>query len=593
MKGGFVDGGLAAARSAVVTRFSVFSLLALFLVGVAVLDAETSSDLRLLEAVRNGDREAVRILLENGAEVDAREPDGATALHWAAHRVDPETASLLISYGADLDIENDYGITPLALACENGSAELVDALLQAGANARAVRPTGETALMTCSRTGNAAAVKALLSHGADPGAKESEREQTALMWAAAQNHREVIQALIDAGAHVQARTKTAAPAGPRSSGYSRRPTPESYGFTALLFAAKEGAREAIEVLVTTGADVNDVAGDGTSVLQVAMFSGHWDLVPFLLERGADPNADGPGYGPLHWAAGSWEALLSGAVGAYEYQWLAARGPGKLDLVKTLLAHGADPNAKLEKAPPTHGYGGGGMFEHAGATPFVLAGKSADVSVMRALLEAGADPLLTSDDGTTALITAAGLGQTLGYSSITYDEALAAVKVALEVGIDVNASNQDGETALHGAAYFGADPVVDYLVGRGAQVNARNRLGLTPMTVSQGYGGGGGILINPSTVELLRQLGGVGDVDMATTPIESIRLPCPLPVLYFSLRNPSYGSVYVTTTPATKYTNGACEDIQVGTSVRVRGIRETDADKSWDGSVVASEIEIVQ
>ena len=243
-------------------------------------------------------------------------------------------------------------------------------------------------------------------------------------------------------------------------------------------------------------------------------------------------------------------------------------------------------------PPVFG-NFGSSFKLAGASTFVLAGTSGDVGVMRALVENGADPRIKADDGTTALMTAAGLGQTLGISSITADAALEAVTYALSQGIDVNATTKDGETALHGAAYFGADPVVQFLVDHGATVNARNRLGLTPMTVAQGYGGGGGILINPSTVALLGKLGGVGDVDMEPTPVASIRTPCPQLVLDFALSNPGYGRVYVTTTPKTQFASGSCGDINKGTRIRIKGIRETDADKSWDGSVVASVIEIVK
>jgi len=270
--------------------------------------------------------------------------------------------------------------------------------------------------------------------------------------------------------------------------------------------------------------------------------------------------------------------------------MAARGPGKLDLVETLLAYGADPNARMKKNPPIFGYGGGGG-RLTGATAFVLAGTSADAAVMRVLLEYGADPRAAAADGTTALMTAAGLGQTLGTSSITADEALAATKFALAQGIDINAQNKEGETALHGAAYFGADPVVQFLVDHGANVNARNRLGLTPRTVAQGYGGGGGILINASTATLLGKLGGVGDVDMQMTPVATIRTACPRLVADFAMNNPGYGKVYVTTTDKTQFLGGSCSDIKAGTPIHIKGIRETDADKSWDGSVVASVIEI--
>jgi ankyrin repeat protein len=199
--------------------------------------------------------------------------------------------------------------------------------------------------------------------------------------------------------------------------------------------------------------------------------------------------------------------------------------------------------------------------------------------------------MAADDGTTALMTAAGLEQTLGISSITAAQALEAVTFALAQGIDINAQNKEGETALHGAAYFGADPVVQFLVDHGAAVNARNKLGLTPRTVAQGYGGGGGILINRSTAALLGKLGGLGDVDMAPTAVAKIRTPCPQLVVDFAMNNPGYGKVYVTTTQKTEFVGGSCADIKEGTPLRVKGIRETDADKSWDGSVVASVIEI--
>jgi ankyrin repeat protein len=409
------------------------------------------------------------------------------------------------------------------------------------------------------------------------------------MWAASENHPKVIEALVAAGANVNARTE--ARQGVNVAGY-RKAEAESVGFTPILFAAREGGRESIDALLAGGASINDASASGTTVLQTAMATGHWELVRYLLDRGADPNADTAGYAALHWAAGRWEGLLSGIVGAERYNWLAAKGPGKLELVKSLLAHGANPNQRLKKMPPTYG-GFSSTLQFVGATPFVLSGLAADVDVMRALVAAGADPKLTSDNGTTALMTAAGLGQSLGVSSITSAEALEAVKFALAQGIDINAANTEGETALHGAAYFGVDAVAQFLVEQGATINARNRLGLTPTTVAQGYGGGGGILINGSTAALLHKLGGTGDVDMAPTSVETIRSPCPQLVVDFALQNPGYGKVYVTTTAETHFVGGTCSDIGQGTSLRIKGVRETNADKSWDGSVVASAIEIMK
>ncbi|MBI3493483.1 MAG: ankyrin repeat domain-containing protein [Acidobacteria bacterium] len=207
-----------------------------------------------------------------------------------------------------MNATNDFGVTPLALACTNANSQIVQALLQAGADANSSRPTGESVLMTCSRTGSAEAVRALLQHGAAVNAAEHDHHQTALMWAAAENHPEVIADLMKAGADVNAHTEVRQ--GVRVTGY-RQALPESVGFSAVLFAARAGARESIEVLLAHGANVNETSSDGTGVLQTAMSTGHWDLVPYLLDRGADPDADGPGYTPMHWASGSWEALLSG------------------------------------------------------------------------------------------------------------------------------------------------------------------------------------------------------------------------------------------------------------------------------------------
>ena len=395
---------------------------------VATAMGAASEDRLLVEAVKHQDTTAVRALVDQGADVNTPQRDGATALHWAAHWNDVETADLLIHAGARVDATNGYGVTPLSLACTNGNAPMVDALLRAGANANATRTVGETVLMTCARTGNVDAVKALLAYGADVSAKEPEAGQTALMWAAAQDHEEIVRVLIEHGADVHARTST------------------KTGFTPLLFAARNGARDAVSTLLAMGSNVNEIASDGSSVLLVATVTGHWELTKYLLDHGADPNADGAGYTALHWAAGSWDNFLT--KNADSYLWVAARGPGTLELVEALLTHGADPNARYQK-----GSMGNNDLNLRGATPFVLAAKAADVGVMRAVLAAGADPRLVTDDGTTALMTAAGFGQPLATTRVTHDEALAAVTLALEaMGPDsIDIANEEGFTALHGAA----------------------------------------------------------------------------------------------------------------------------------------------
>jgi ankyrin repeat protein len=427
--------------------------------------------------------------------VDAPQPDGATALHWAAHWDDTDTADLLIRAGANVNAVNEFGVAPLLLACMNGNAAMVERLLKAGANPNAVFSTGESALMTAARTGNVHAVSALLTHGADVNARESSQGQTALMWAAAENHAAVAQVLIENGADVHARTAAA-------------------GFTPLLFAAQKGAVDAARILLAKGVDVNEAAMDGSSVLLVATVMGHWDLTKLLLDQGSDPNADGPGYTPLHWAAGAWEGELSGSLGSESYLWMAALGPGKLDLVKALLAHGANPNARLVKNPPRFGFSfGGSRLEVAGATPFLLAADAAQINVLRTLLANGADPLLMTNDKTTPLMVAAGFGQIDSTSRATENDALEAVKLTLELGGDINAVNNAGETALHGAAYAGWNTIVQFLVDRGAPVNVKNKRGWTPLTITEGYvdrSTGANPRYHPETADLLRKLGGVSD-----------------------------------------------------------------------------------
>jgi ankyrin repeat protein len=467
-----------------------------------LLSAATSvaaSDRRLVDALKKQEMETARAVLKETVDVDVAQPDGATALHWAAHWDNIDITQLLIRAGANVNAANDLGVTPLFLGCRNGNAALVVALLKAGANPNTVLATGETPLMWAAQAGNADVIRALLAHGAAANVTEPVQGQTALMWAAVENHAEAARALIDAGADVHARTRPG-------------------GFTALLFAAREGAAETVRLLLSKGASVNDSAADGSSVLLLATVRGHWALATTLLDRGANPNADGAGYTALHWAAGAWESELSGSLGSEAYLWMAALGGGKLDLVKALLAHGANPNARVAKPPPRFGFTFGGnrgpsRLEIAGATPFLLAADAARADIMRVLVASGADPLLTTNDKTTPLMMAAGFGYIDAMSRASEAGSLEAAKLALELGAEVTAANDAGETALHGAAYAGWNSVVQLLVDKGAQINAKNKRGWTPLTITEGYidrSTGSNPRYRPETAALLRKMGGVSD-----------------------------------------------------------------------------------
>ncbi len=471
-----------------------------------------SGDLRLIEAVKSQRTEAVGALLAE-IDVNARQADGATALHWAVYRDDLATARRLIGAGADAGVANELGVTPLVLACGNTNVAMVETLLAAGADATAVVGTGETVLMGCARTGSVAAVRALLAAGADVNRREPTEEQTALMWAVAQRHPAVVHVLLESGADVHARSRV------KRKVISRRLQSElkygelgrSYGtdaeetriggFTPLLFAARQGDIESARLLLAAGATVNDTAPDGTSALVVATHSGHGTLAAFLLDRGANPNAAEAGYTALH----------------------AVALTGDLDLVEALLAHGARPDAQITLATRVTRNGQVLMLgEHLlGATPFALAAKFTEVGIMRALAAAGADVRLPLKNGWTPLMLAASaswryavwdrrdraLAKAHAFQTQMYDEegTLAAVRFAVESGADVNAVDAVGSTALHYVVDKGFDAVVEFLAARGANLEATNSRGQTPLAIVA-RGRTGNVEKAAVTAELLRSLG---------------------------------------------------------------------------------------
>jgi ankyrin repeat protein len=438
----------------------------------AVCLIAASSDAPLAEAVRSRDDAGIRTLLDRGVDVNAAQADGMTALHWAAYQDDLDTVKALLRAGAGVKAANRYGVTPLSLACTNGNGAMVALLIEAGADANSSLPGGETALMTAARTGKIAPVEALLSAGADVNAREAARGQTALMWAASEGHTEVVETLIAVGADFG--------------------TPLDSGFTALLFAVREGRIGVVRALLKAGADPNETIEseksprggrprNGAGALLLAVKNAHFELASVLLDAGADPNADGTGYTPLHAVA----SVRNPGIGDNDPPPPGSGNLSSIEFVRKLAAAGADLNARMTRNVNL----GNTILNKLGATPFFLAAQSADAELMRTLAGLGADPLLTNENNSTALMAAAGLGtRSPGEDAGTEEEVLEAIQAALDLGIDINAVDRHGETAMHGAAYKNLPRVVEFLAGKGARIDVwdqKNEYGWTPLTIAEG------------------------------------------------------------------------------------------------------------
>jgi ankyrin repeat protein len=465
----------------------------------AGLASAAPADTALVEAARAGDGPGVRSLLKTrSADVNSTAVDGTTALHWAVHYDDAGLVELLLSSGADVKRANRYGVQPLWLAAVNGSAKVLTLLLRAGAAPNTVMEGGETVTMTAARTGNAEALKALIEAGADVGAKDA-RGQTALMWAAARNNAAAIRTLVAAGADLKVRTNNPS-AGARGGTFN---SPPPTGFTALLFAVRAGSVDAVRALIEAGADVNDTLSDGESALVVATANAHWEVASVLLDLGADPNAAGAGWNALHQTIHSRRPNLGYTPGP-----VPTGSTDSIQVIKKLIASGVDVDARMTK----NGMKDGQRNRHnrLGATAFHLAAKRVDVEAMKALVAAGADAKIPSADGTTPLMVAAGLamwyvGEDGGSMAGHEHEAIEAVKMCVELGNDVNARNIYGETPLHGGAFRGVNEIVEYLVEKGAVLDARDSRGWTPFTIASGISYGDVFKQQPQTAKLLEQL----------------------------------------------------------------------------------------
>ena len=440
--------------------------------------------------------------------------DGANALAWAVYEDDVQAVERVLLSRADVNASNDYGVTALHLACANGNSAIVRQLLAAGADPNVSKLTGETPLMTCAASGAVDASRRLLSQGADVNAAEHAEHQSALMWAAAGQHAELVEELIARGADVEARSIVIAEPEPYVTetpgqtvfGTNYPPTirfrKTSGGFTALHFAAQQGAMECARLLLAGGADVDSPHAEYGSPLLIAIASGHEDLALYLLEKGAEPNVkDTWGITPLHYAVHEGVLILNNFKPSRtdRFGWTRKNMP---ELVAALLAAGADPNARIEYS---YAYMDDAFFARAmedpplvdpvGATPLLLAAASGDAESMRILAQVS-ETNATTDGGATAFMLAAGAGAERGARE--EEPALEAARFALDIGAgnvddrltEIAADGPakgiaDGRTALHFAANLGWSEVVQFLVQEGAKINARDRYGMTPLTIALG------------------------------------------------------------------------------------------------------------
>jgi ankyrin repeat protein len=539
---------------------SLLAIAVLLTISVSASPADS-----IVDATRAHDLAAVKALLKTGADVNAAQGDGMTALHWAAMQGDQDLVQMLLAAGANVRATTRLGgYTALHLASQGGHSQVAAALLAAGANPNLATATGATAAMLAAKAGSAETVTRLIEVGADVNAKDTTYGQTALMVAAGLDRDDVVRLLLARGADpkvasvvVDLNALTApidempqrpGPAGPPAAparfdvpGVTR---PFRYneligsqgGLTALHFAARQGSAKSVRALVDAGVDVNlPSPGDKATPLLVAIINGHFDIAGYLLDKGASPNlGSDAGVSPLYATLNvQWAPIAAYPQPRAHLQ----QATNYLDMMKALLQKGADPNARLRKKVWYSGYNfDQSSVDEIGATPFWRAAYAADVAAMRLLVSFGADPAIPTikplsrrgpedpsrgedktglpvlpvgGPGVTPLQAASGVGYGFGFAGNSHHFAptgmLAAVKFLVEeMGADVNAVDHDGNTAVHHAAARGDNEMILYLVSKGADVTRVNRAGQT--TVDLANGPVQRIEPFPETIKLLEKLG---------------------------------------------------------------------------------------
>ena len=471
---------------------------ALLVLAIVVPARAAGLEPALVAAVKTGDTAAVRTLLNSKAEINATEADGTSALHWAVRAGDLATTELLIRAGARVNAANRYGVTPLPLAARTGRGDLVGLLLNSGAHittAEAGLPEGQTLVMLAAQTGSVDGLKRLVTAGSNVNARETRTGTTALVWAASSDRADAVRALAEAGADLNIQSKVTnyphTQNGVLLSGveegvsYVGQTVLPRGGWSAVMYAAREGATDATRALADAGANLNLLDPEGTSALIIAIINGHWDTASVLIENGADLNlADIKGMTPLY---GAIDMHTLGDTFGRPYP-APPVIEGSIPIVKMLLARGANPNSRLKGPILKRVYDAGDGRLGEGATPLMRAARKCDVTVMKLLLDAGADPKLTQKSGNNVLMLAAGAVTSGGDESqhVSEEQALAAIKIGVAAGIDVNEANATGDTVMHTAATTGGGlrSVIQFLADSGARLDIKNKGDRTPLEAAR-------------------------------------------------------------------------------------------------------------
>lgn len=440
----------------------------------------------LMESARQGQVHEALGHIEAGADINQRMSDGTSALHWAVYQRKPALVKALIDAGAEVNVRNDYGSSPMSEAAVTGDVAIIRLLLAAGADVESPTREGQTALMSVVMTPQVEAAALLIEHGADVNTTEQWRGQSALMFASAQSQPDMVALLVSHGADVN--QVSAIEEWERM--VTAEPRPQSRplgGFTALHFAAREGCAGCVAALAEGGADLDAIDPNGITPLLMATLNARWDAATVLIEAGADVNRwDMWGRAPLY-STVDYNTVPRG--GRPDRPSLDEATP--LEVARLLLEHGANPNMQLKLFPPYRSLGndrGGDSMLTIGTTPLIRAAKAGDTPMVALLLEHGALPDLQNWPGYAPLATAAGLGSTaLDHRAKFRNEAdaIETAKLLLDHGASIEVADEQGRRAIHAAAAEGWQDFIRLLEAHGADLNAEDSNGHTPLDHAMG------------------------------------------------------------------------------------------------------------